>query len=155
MVVGRSGEHRLNDIVLTSCETLDTLAASALCLILRHRNTLDISEISESKYAGFLGNKILDINLAGNVHYRRAAVVAVFVGNFHRLRLNKSEELMLVTEKLEEFGNLCLELGKLVLNLDSFEAGQLTETHLNYRLCLNIIKAEAGHESFFTFVDAL
>ena len=62
---------------------------------------------------------------------------------------------MLVTEKLEKFGNLCFKLGKLVFNLDSFKACQLTETHLNYRLCLNIVKAEAGHEGFFTFVDAL
>ena len=81
MVMSGSGEHRFDDIVLTSCKSLDTLAASALSLVLRHGNTLDVAEVGQSEYAGFLGNEILDIDLTRNVHNLGAAVVAVFVGD--------------------------------------------------------------------------
>ena len=58
-------------------------------------------------------------------------------------------------ENVDEVGNLLLELSHLVLDLDALESGQLSESHLDYRLRLNLIETEAVHERFASLGDAV
>ena len=58
-------------------------------------------------------------------------------------------------ENVDEVGNLRLELSHLVLDLYALESGQLAESHLDYRLRLNLIETEAVHERLASLRDAL
>ncbi len=117
--------------------------------------TLDIAEVRHGKHAGLLGDKILNIDLAADIFDDGAAVVAELLGDSAGLLADYSKYSRLVFENVDKVGNLLLELSHLVLDLDALESGQLSESHLDYRLRLNLIETEAVHERFASLGYAL
>ena len=118
-------------------------------------DTLDIAEIRHGEHAGLLGDKILDIDLAADIFNDGAAVIAELLGDSAGLLADYSEYPRLVRENIYKVGYLRLELSHLVLDLYALESGQLAESHLDYRLRLNLIETKAVHERFASLGDAL
>ena len=153
--MGRAGEHGLCHILFAPGHALDASAAAVLDRVCVGGYTLDIAEVRHGEHAGLLGDKILDINLAADIFNDGAAVVAELLGNGAGLLADYSKYSRLVRENIYKVGYLRLELSHLVLDLYALESGQLAESHLDYRLRLNLIETEAVHERLASLGDAL
>ena len=56
---------------------------------------------------------------------------------------------------MQKFADELFKLSFLFFELFSFKSGQLSQTHLNDVVRLNIVKAEAVHKSFLALGNAL
>ena len=85
VVVGRSGEHGIDIVLVTGRHCTHALAASALRTVFACGQALDIAVVGEGVDALLLLDKVLDIYLVLDILYLGAAVVAVLVTDGDKL----------------------------------------------------------------------
>ena len=143
VVVGVRQEHFRRDVLITAGHARDASAASALGFVGVMRQTLDVTELGHRDDAILLRDEVFDIDLAGDGADLGTSGVAVFIADLKRLFLDDRQALIFAFDDLVIFFDLGGERGDLVLDLRLLHVGQLTQSHADDRLSLDIIQTEA------------
>lgn len=85
----------------------------------------------------------------------RAAVVAVFIGEFAHILLNEREDFLWVSKQIFEVGNLLCDLFVFLFDLPAFERGKAAQLHVEDRLRLQIAQLESLHQVRFGNIGIL
>ncbi len=113
----RGGKEQLLDkILILAGKRRNAAPAAPLHLIRIGRLALDITRVCERKDAGFLGDQILDIHLAGDMGNLGAAVVAVFFAHGVQLVFHHGQHPGVVCQNIAQVFYIRLQLAQLFFN---------------------------------------
>ena len=136
------------DEVLVACRaSLRTHTSAVLCAELAQRRTLDVAQVRDGDDHLVVGVEVFRVEIAREGVDFRAALVTIFVADFHKLLLDYLAEHMLVVENVVVMGYELHQFVVLVAEFLHFESGELAESHLNYCAGLYLVELEALRKS--------
>ena len=136
-------KHLGRNVLVAPCHTGDASAAALLQLVGVVRHTLDIAELRHCDDAVLLRDQILDIDLAGYRADLGTSGIGILVADLQRLFLDDLKTSCFVFKDLVEFLDPFAESRDLILDLVALHVGQLTQTHTDDCLRLDVIQTEA------------
>ena len=136
-------EHLGGGVLLPAAHAGNALAAAALDVIRVGRLTLDVAEVRHGQDALLARDQILNVDLAADGGNLGAALVAVLLLDLLRLVLDDAHEARTVRENVAQVGDLRLDRGQLLLELETVSVRQRAERHLHDGLRLRIVEAKA------------
>ena len=139
-------EHLLYEVLLLGGHAHNSLAASVLNRIGIGGQALDVSAVRKCDYTFMTLDKILKVDLLLGIDYLGAALVCELALYLKHLGLNYLFYLIDIGEDTAKLCDKRVESLELLLDLLSFHTRQLTESHLDYRLCLNLGQSKAFHQ---------
>ena len=152
----RRGDEEVADVVLLARAHADPpLAAAPLRAVGRDRRPLDVAGVGDRDRHVFVGNQVLDAELAALVDDLGAALVAELLA--HRLQLadhQPHQQLLAREDRAEPLDGLH-QLEQLVEDLLPLEAGQPLQLHVEDRLRLELRQLELRLQPFARFGRAL
>ena len=102
--------------------------------------------MGQRKDAGFLGDQILDVDLAGHSLDGSAALVAVLVGQRGQVGLDDALDVLVIGEDILIIGDGLAQLAQLLLDFQDFQTGQAAQLQLDDCVRLRLIKTEIVHD---------
>ena len=145
IIVGRTDVQLLGKVLVLLGHALHAAPAAVLRLIGVQRRALDVALVGQRKDAGFLGDQILDVHLAGNGFDGGAALIAVLVGKGGQVGLDDLLDVAVVGEDVLVIGNGQAQIAQLLLDFQNFQTCQTTQLQLDDGIGLQLVKAEVVH----------
>ncbi len=150
--VRRRDEEVADEVLLARAHPDAPFAAAALAAIRRDRGALDVAGVAHRDRHVFLGDQILDVQLARLAFDDlRAPLVAVALADVLQLVDDDLHQQALARENRAQPLDRLQQLGELVENLLPLEAGEALELHVENRLGLHLRQAELRHQPFACF----
>jgi len=158
VVVGGGDVHHVDEVLLLAGDAAHSLAAAPLFLERVDRKPPDETVVGDGHHHLLVRDQVLHVEVGG----RLAAVLdlrfprsAVFLLYLAELVLDDGEHLRVAFQDRLQFLDPLHQLLELVYHLLHFQAGQLLEAHVQYRLRLYLRKLEALNEPRFRVVHGL
>ena len=145
IIVGRTDVQLLGKVLVLLGHTLHAAPAAVLRLIGVQRRALDVALVGQRKDAGFLGDEVLDVHLAGNGFDGGAALIAVLVGKGAQVGLDDLLDVAVVGEDVLVIGDGKAQITQLLLDFQDLETCQATQLQLDDGVRLHLVKAEVVH----------
>ena len=105
--------------------------------------------MGERNHAVFVGDQVLDVNVALVHHDLGTPRVGIFLANGQQVILHHAEQLAGIGEQLLQVGNALLQSLIFRLQFAAFQPGQLVEAHIKDGVGLDFRKAKRGHQLNF------
>ena len=152
VIVGRSGKHSGDHVLVAGGHSLHALTAAALGRILAGRCALDITVSGHGVDALFLLDKIFNVDLILHFLDLGAALIAVLVADLQQFVLQHAAQQFLVAQQFQIVSDALFQLIILILQLLAVQTLQCLKTHIQNSLCLHIVQRKALHQCFLRIV---
>ena len=125
----------------------DALAAAVLRSVGIGGQALDIAGIGQREHTGVTLDQILEVDIFLCLDDRRAALVGELILDLGELVADDALDLFFIGEDRAQLCHALGQIRKSLLDLLALHARELTERHIDDRLCLLIREQEALHQS--------
>ena len=146
IVVAAGDEDLGGHVLVPAVHAVYAPAAPLLLVVVVGLLALYIAKVGHGEDAFLHGDQVLDVHLAADGGDLRAALVRELPLHLLGLVLDDGQPPALALQDLVEVGNVGVQLGQLVFNLQNFQPCQLPQLELADGVGLQVVKAEVLHQ---------